>query len=311
MNPIELIVTVLTLSAIYGVVILALNYQYGHADMINFGVVAYFAAGAYVYVILTQEPPGQLDQYLFGFALPPWIGLLGAGAAGVVLALITGWPALRLRGEYLAVTTFAFAEVLHSFLVNERRIGNGNVGLVGLDRPYRELFEASQYRYVLLVASLVLCAITFVVLERIVRSPYGRALRAMGDNELALLTSGKSSRRYRLEVFLVSAFFTGIAGAFYVSYTTLATPLLFTAEVTFLVWIALVLAGPGSSLRALAGITFLIAFEELVRALPVESIRAAQIITDLRVALLGLLFIMFLRWRPLERIGSSRRQKTA
>lgn len=310
MNPIELTVTVLTLSAIYGVVILALNFQYGHADMINFGVVAYFAAGAYVYAILTQEAPGQLDQYLFGLALPPWIGVVGAGAAGVLLALITGWPSLRLRGEYLAVTTFAFAEVLQSFLVNERRIGNGNVGLVGLGRPYRELMAASQYRYFLLVVALVLCALTYVVLERIVRSPYGRALRAMGDNELALVTSGKSSRRYRLEVFLLSAFFTGVAGSIYIWFTTLATPTLFTAEVTFLVWIALVLAGPGSNLRALAGITFLIAFEELVRAIPVASIRAAQVITDLRVALLGLLFITFLRWRPLERIGSSRRQKT-
>lgn len=300
MNWGQLAITVVTLVSILGVVTLVLNMQYGHAGLINFGVVAYFAAGAYTYVLLTQPPPSEasLDQYVIGLDLPGWAGFVGAAIAGLVFAAITGWPTLRLRGEYLALTTFAFAEVFHSFIVNEQRFANGTRGLVGVPRPYREELSFIDYDIALAVASLLFLIIVYVIFERMVRSPYGRALEALRDDELALVTSGKRSRRFRLEIFLFTAPFAAMAGAFYVWYTTLAIPDLFTAEVTFIVWIALVLGGEGSNRGALIGITLVILFEELIRAIPFETIRAAQIAASLEVAALGLLLIVFLRWQP-------------
>ncbi|HVR80220.1 MAG TPA: branched-chain amino acid ABC transporter permease [Acidimicrobiia bacterium] len=300
MNWGQLAITVVTVVSILGVLTLVLNMQYGHAGMINFGVVAYFAVGAYAYVLVTQAPPSEasLDQYVIGLGLPPWAGLIGAALAGLVFAAITGWPTLRLRGEYLALTTFAFAEVFHSFIVNEQRFANGTRGLVGVPRPYRETLDFVDYDIVLAIGALVFLIVVYVIFERIVKSPYGRALEALRDDELALITSGKRSRRFRMEIFLFTAPFAGMAGAFYVWYTTLVIPDLFTAEVTFIVWIALVLGGEGSNRGALIGITLVTLFEELVRAIPFSTIRAAQVAAELEVAALGLLLIIFLRWQP-------------
>ncbi|MGH3993735.1 MAG: ABC transporter permease subunit, partial [Pseudonocardiaceae bacterium] len=105
--------SIVSVAAIFSLLTVALNLHFGVAGLVNFGIVAYFAVGAYTYVILTQLPPTPLDQYEFGFELSPWIGIVGGIAAAVAFAAATGWPALRLREEYLALTTFAFAEVLH------------------------------------------------------------------------------------------------------------------------------------------------------------------------------------------------------
>jgi len=308
----QFIITVVTLVGIFGVLAVALNLELGYAGMIDFGIVAYFAVGAYTYAILTQDPPSGLDQYLWGFQLPPWIGVLGAGVAAALFALITGRLTLRLRGEYFALTTFAFAEVLGSFIVNERRVGNGSTGLVGLERPYRDAVSSfMDYDIFLAVVFILLLALMLLVTERLVRSPYGRTLRSIRDDELAATTSGKPVERYRLQVFLIAAFAIGVAGSFYLWFTTLATPLLFTAEVTFIVWIALVVGGVGSSWRALFGVVVILIFEELVRLIPFSTVRTAQIATSLRLSGLGLLLIVFLRWQPVERIGRTLQRKLA
>ena len=308
MNWAQLVTTVVTVGSILGVVTLVLNMQYGHAGMINFGVVAYFAAGAYTYVLLTQSPPSSLDQYVVGLDLPVWVGFLGAALAGLVFALVTGWPTLRLRGEYLALTTFAFAEVFHSFILNEQRFANGTRGLVGLERPLRDQITFVDYNVFFAAAALLFLVIVYLIFERIVRSPYGRALEALRDEELALITVGKQSGRFRLEVFLFTAPFAAMAGAFYIWYTTLALPELFTAEVTFIVWIALILGGEGSNRGALIGIFLVVVFEELVRAIPFTTVRAAQIAAEVEVAALGLLLIIFLRWQPFSSLARMRRR---
>jgi branched-chain amino acid transport system permease protein len=309
MNWAQLAITVVTVASILGVVTLVLNMQYGHAGMINFGVVAYFAIGAYTYVLLTQPPPSSsLDQYVIGLELPGWVGFIGAALAGLVFAVITGWPSLRLRGEYFALTTFAFAEVLHSFIINEQRFANGTRGLVGLDRPLRSQVTFIDYDILFAVAALLFLIIVYLVFERIVGSPYGRALEALRDEELALTTVGKPATRFRLEIFLFTAPFAAMAGAFYIWYTTLALPEIFTAEVTFVVWIALILGGEGSNRGALIGIFLVVLFEELVRAIPFSTIRGAQIAASLETVALGIMLIVFLRWQPFARLTRSRRR---
>lgn len=301
MNFLQLALTVITLGSILGVVVMALNLQYGHGGMVNLGLVAYFAAGAYAYAITTQPPPSGVDQYVVGLDWSPWAGLLMAGLAAFLFALITGPPSLRLRGEYLAITTFAFAEVFRSLIINERRIANGTLGLAGIERPYQEAITFTEYDYVFAVAAALFAVATFIVLHRIVASPYGRLMEAVRDDDVAVVTSGKSVRRVRLSVFLLSAVFVGWAGAFYVTYTTFATPSLFTASFTFSIFVALVFGGVGSFWRAMGGIFFIILFEELVRSVPFSTLRAAQIATGLQISAFGLLLILFLRWQPFVR----------
>lgn len=305
MNFSQLIVTVVMFGSLFSVLTLSLNLQYARGGMINFGTVAYFAAGAYAYAIVTQEPPSGLDQYWFGFDAPWWAGVLAAGLASMVFAAITGWPTLRLRGEYLALTTFAFAEVLHSFLLNERRIGNGTVGLSNVERPSPEWLGLPD-TYVFAGAAFVLMVLTMLVYRRLLNSPYGRAIDAIRDDELAAEAVGKDVKRLRFEVFVISAIPVGIAGALYAMITTLVSPSLFTAEVTFFVWIALVLGGEKTIFGAVAGTMALVLFQELVRAFPFESVRAAQLAASVEHMLTGMIFIVILRWQPFERMARSR-----
>lgn len=298
---IQLFTAVLMFGSVYAVLTLALNLQFARGGMINFGIVAYFAVGAYAYAIVTQAPPSGLDQYMFGFAGPWWLGFLAAGLASMAFAILTGWPTLRLRGEYLALTTFAFAEVLHSLLLNERRIGNGNVGLANVQRPdlsWTGLDDTLAYA----VASMLLMLATMFVFRRILASPYGRALDAIHDDEMAAQAIGKKISRIRFEIFVISAIPVGLAGAMYAMIATLVAPSLYTAEVTFTVWIALVLGGERSILGAILGTMALILIQEGIRVYPFETIQSAQIASAAQEVITGALFIMILRWQPFKRL---------
>lgn len=302
MNIEQLLLAVLTYGCLYSVMTVSLNLQYARGGMINFGTVAYFAAGAYAYAIFTQDPPKGLDQYFFGFGAPWWIGLLAAGAASLLFAIITGWPTLRLRGEYLALTTFAFAEVLHSFLLNERRIGNGSVGLSNVERPDFSALGISE-NYGFAGAAILLLALTAFLCRRILASPYGRAIDAVRDDERAAEAVGKDIKRLRFEVFVISAVPIGFAGALYAMITTLVSPNLFTAEVSFFVWIALVLGGEHTIKGAILGTLALVLFEEVVRSFNFETVRAAEIAASVEHIMTGAIFVMILRWQPFDRLA--------
>lgn len=301
----QLFTAVLMFGSVYAVLTLALNLQYARGGMINFGVVAYFAAGAYAYAIVTQDPPSGLDQYLFGFGGPWWAGFLAAGVAATAFAFLTGWPTLRLRGEYLALTTFAFAEVFYSLLLNERRIGNGNVGLTNVQRPdlsWTGLDDTLAYA----IAAMLLMLATLLVFRRILASPYGRAMDAIRDDEVAAQAVGKKIARIRFEIFVISAIPIGFAGALYAMIGTLVAPSLYTAEVTFTVWIALVIGGERSSLGAILGTMALILIQEGIRVYPFETIRSAQIASSAQIVITGALFIALLRWPIFERLADRR-----
>lgn len=297
------LISVGILVGIYGVVAIALNFQYGEAGLINFGVVAYFAVGAYTFAILTAGPPSEaaLDTYRWGANLHPLLAAAIAGLVGVVFAALSGWPALRLRGEYLALTTFAFAEVLQSLLVNVPAITNGTSGFSNIVQPMRD--SVDNYNLFLFAISLLLLATTMIFFQRLVRSPYGRLLRAIKGDETGVTATGQVPETYRRQAFFVSAFFIALAGVIYVIWLTLARPSSFGAEITFFVWIAMILGGEGNNWRVLAGVIGLTVLDELVRQLPVSTVRAVQLVDAAQIFFTGLLFVLVLRWRQ-PRVGS-------
>jgi branched-chain amino acid transport system permease protein len=130
-----------------------------------------------------------------------------------------------------------------------------------------------------------------------VSSPYGRTLRAVKDNEIGVVAAGERPETYRRQVFLLSAFFIAVAGVIYVVWLSLARPSTFGAEITFYVWIAMILGGEGNNWGVLAGILGLTVLDEVVGQLPLESIRAVQMVDAAQGILTGLLFIVVLRWR--------------
>lgn len=292
------LVTVCILIAIYGVAAVSLNFQYGQAGLINFGVVAYFAVGAYTYAILTAPAPtpGSLDRYRWGFEMNPVAAFLIAGLVGVVFAVVTGWPALRLRGEYLALTTFAFAEVFQAFLINVPAVTNGTSGFSGVTQPLRGDLPVP-YNVAILIVAGALLAVTMFVLGRLEQSPYGRTLRAIKADETGVTAAGHDPETYRRQAFLISAFFIALAGVVYVVWLTLARPPSFSAEMTFYVWIAMILGGEGRRWGVLAGIVALTVLDELIGQLPLSTVRSVQLVDAGQTFLTGFLFVAVLRWR--------------
>lgn len=293
----DLLISIVTLGGIYALLTLALNVQMGFAGLINFGVVAYFTAGAYAYVILTQPPPTGTDTYLFGLEQPTWVGLVGAVVAAMVFAAITGWPCLRLRGEYLALTTFAFAEVFGSLVTNTTSITNGTLGFFGIEQPLSSAFVPQSYPLVLALIIAVAVVVVLLIVRRALRAPFGQALLALKDDEMAAVQAGKNVRNLRLQAFLFGAAISGVAGAFYCWYTTVASPEMFQADITFAVFIALTLGGVGSNYGAILGAAILIGLEEGIRTLATNPVIAERT-GAVQAMVEGLLFIVLLRMAP-------------
>ena len=293
----NLLISIITLGGIYALLTLALNVQLGYAGLINFGIVAYFTAGAYAYVVLTQPPPTELDTYKFGFSQPTWVGLVGAVAAATIFAAITGWPCLRLRGEYLALTTFAFAEVFGSLVTNTTSITNGTLGFFGIEQPLSNQFVPEAYPQVLAAMIAAVVIVVLLIVRRLLRAPFGQALLALRDDEIAAIQAGKNVRNLRLQAFLLGAAISGIAGALYTWYTTVASPEMFNAEITFAVFIALILGGVGSNYGAILGAGLLIGLQEVIRTLATNP-AIAERTASVQAIVEGLLFILLLRLAP-------------
>jgi branched-chain amino acid transport system permease protein len=291
------VLSIVALASIFSLLTLALNLHFGLTGLINFGIVAYFAIGAYAYAIVTADPPSALDQYELGLGWSGWLGALIAVAAAVVFAAVTGWPALRLRAEYLALTTFAFAEVLHSVLTNSTAIGNGTRGMSNVVAPFDTWLPFDTYDEWFAAITVGVLLVSTRAMMRVATSPFGATLRAIRDDELAAAAVGKPVQRYRLESFLAGAALAGVAGVLYAWFTTLVSPDLYTADITFTAFIALVIGGVGSNLGALVGAFVLFGLEQAIRVVPLSD-ETAQLASSLRLVPFGLALILMLRFRP-------------
>src|SRR3954464_2402160 len=200
----------LTMALSYALICLGLNLQWGQTGLFNVGVAGFFAVGAYASAMLTS-PPGQ---HWGGYGLPIAVGWIGAMIASGIAAAIIGAITLRLRADYLAITTFGIAIVIQLFALNAQSVTGGPFGIGFIPRPFNSLAEsplAFNLANLALVAGVTL--ISFFALERLVRSPWGRVLRAIREDETAARAIGKNANRFRLQAFVLGSAVMGLAGA--------------------------------------------------------------------------------------------------
>src|SRR5438128_1171786 len=188
-----------TLVGVRALVTLGLNVQWGMAGLVNLGAVAFFAVGAYTSALLAVGGTPLL------FAWPAAVGL--AAAAGAGLAMV----ALRLREDYLAIVTLGFGEVLRLFLLNEAWLTRGANGVTAIPRPLHAQFTG-HYDVFYLVLVLATVAVVYLALERVRRSPFGRLLRAIREDEIVAAVAGKPVFRCKVQAFALGAGVAGIAG---------------------------------------------------------------------------------------------------
>ena len=244
----------ITTVAIFGILVLALNLQWGYTGVFNFGIVAFFMVGAYASALLTLDPAGNLEDYIGGFELPVPVGWLGGMFAGGLLALVIGLPTLRLRRDFLAIATIGVATILRSVFTSTEGLVNRSRGLNGIPRFLDGLVDGEHYRWVLLAYTLAMLAIVFVVLRAATASPWGRVLRAIRDNEDTAKASGKDTVNFRLQSFVLGGMIMGLAGAIWAHRVGTIAPDAFKDLFgTFLVWTMLIVGGSGNNRGAVLG----------------------------------------------------------
>ena len=271
---------------IYALLALGLNLQFGLTRLVNFGIVAFFAIGAYTSALLALA------------GIPLVISFTCATLLAGLAALPIGLLSLRLREDYLAIVTLGFSETVRITLQQEEWLTKGVQGLPGIPKVFAWL-GAGQADSALFV--LLLCLTTLIAwgTVRLTGSPLGRLLRAIGDDEAALMALGKNPTKFKVQIFMLGAGLAGLAGAFYAHFITFISPEQFIPLVTFYVWMALIMGGSGTVRGALGGAVLLMVFLEGSRFLKdwIPGVSEVQM-ASVRLAAVGLALILITLDRP-------------
>jgi len=289
-------VFVAILMGIYALLALGLNIQWGFSGLFNAGIAGFFAIGAYTSAILTSP---TVAGRVGGFDLPIVIGWVGAMAMAGLIAWPIGRVCLRFRSDYLAIATIGVAEIFRLVIRTEDWLTGGPRGIIAIPRPFGDLaYMPSQLAFLALVV--VLVALAYALIERQLRAPWGRMMRAIRDNELAAAAMGKHIEARRLQAFVFGSAVMGLAGALFVHFNRSVTPEAIDPMLaTFLVWIMLILGGSGNNRGAILGAVVIWGIwslsELLTDRLPTEVAVQAKYV---RVFVIGLTLQLVLRFRP-------------
>lgn len=293
----------LCLALIYGLVSLGLNLQWGFAGLFNVGVVGFFVVGAYAVAILASPPAaGRVG----GFDVPIPIGLVAAMAAAGLVAFVVGIPTLRLREDYLAIATFGIAVTIQLVSLNWEMLTGGTHGRVSIPRPLASVFvDRVNANLFFLAMTAAIVAAAYWALERMVRSPWGRVLRAIREDEVAASALGKNAFAYRLQAFVIGAMLMGLGGGLYASFIGYVGADDALPTLTFQIWVMLIVGGSGNNKGALIGavaVWGLWSFSGWFMAAVLPSAFAVRA-GALQVILIGLVLAAVLLLRPKGLVG--------
>jgi branched-chain amino acid transport system permease protein len=285
-------------AGIFAIMALGLNLQWGFTGLFNVGVAGFVAVGAYASALLTGPPePGRFG----GFGLPVPLGWLAAMALSGLVALIVGAAALRLREDYLAITTFGVAVVIQLVALNAEALTGGPFGVQSIPRPLQSwLGTGLAWNAAYLVLVLLVLALAYLALERLVAGPWGRVLRAIREDETAAASLGKRAFAFRLQSFVIGCALMGLAGALYAHFVGYIAPEDFLPILTFQIWTMLILGGSGNNRGAVAGAFLVWAIWSLSGQVLRELLPAAEQARGaaLQVVLIGVLLSLVLLMRP-------------
>jgi len=263
---------------IYVVIALGLNIVVGLAGLLDLGYVAFYAVGAYAYALLNHH-------YGLGF----WSVLPVGAALGALFGILLGFPVLRLRGDYLAIVTLGFGEIIRLVLENWNALSFGPSGIANIDRPgffgiALSLEGATRYMYFLVVG---LAVFTVFVVNRLQNSRIGRAWIALREDEIACQAMGIDKARTKLTAFALGATWAGMGGVVFAAKTTFINPASFTIWESIIILCIVVLGGMGSMIGIILAALVLILLPEYLRAF-----------SEYRMCLFGALLVIMMVFRP-------------
>lgn len=281
---------VMTTALMYVVLGLGLNIVVGLAGLLDLGFVAFYAVGAYTYALLNLH-----------FGLGFWTVLPIGGLIAATFGIILGFPVLRLRGDYLAIVTLGFGEIIRLILENWGEFSQGPSGISNISRPgffgiELDLQASIIYTYYLMV---ILVILTIFVVNRLQDSRLGRAWIALREDEIACQAMGIDKRKTKLVAFSLGAFWAGIMGVMFAAKTTFVNPASFTFLESAIILAIVVLGGMGSIVGVLCGALILILMPEYLRAL-----------SQYRMLAFGAILVCMMVFRPQGLISNIRRTYT-
>lgn len=286
-------VAIAIFAAIYVLLALGLTLQFGLTGLINFGHVGFFCIGAYAAAI-TSVYGGQ----------PVIVGLV----VGAILAALAAWPiglvALRLRDDYFAIVTLGFSETIRLVVTSEKWLTNGVQGIPGVPRLFEGLGVGMPSALATLVVLLAANVVAIAIFMRLAKSPFGRVLQAIRDNEEAVKALGKDPAHFKIKVLMLGAALAGVAGAFYAHYIGYVSPDQFTPLVTFYVWMAIIMGAANRISGAIVGSGLLMLFLEGSRFLrDVLPFVSAVDMASIRLGVVGVALILFMIYLPQGLMG--------
>lgn len=290
-------VDIATLILIYVMLGLGLNIVVGLAGLLDLGYVGFYAVGAYSYALLSHY-----------YGLSFWICLPIAGLMAATFGFLLGFPVLRLRGDYLAIVTLGFGEIIRLFLRNLTDLTGGPNGISNIPKPtffglsferraaegmqtFHEYFgieynSINKVIFLYLVA-LLLALLALFVINRLLRMPIGRAWEALREDEIACRALGLNPTVIKLSAFTLGACFAGFAGSFFAARQGLVTPESFTFIESAIILAIVVLGGMGSQLGVILAAIVMILLPELMREF-----------SEYRMLMFGALMVLMMIWRP-------------
>ena len=241
----------LTMALSYAIICLGLNLQWGQTGLFNVGVAGFVAIGAYASALLTTpDAPGRLG----GFGLPILVGWLGGALAAGLATFLVGALTVRLRADYLAIATFGVAVVVQLCALNLEGLTGGPFGIGFIPRPFAaEAGNPTRFGALNLGLTAVAVLLVYLALERLTRSPWGRVLRAVREDETAARALGKNADRFRLQAFAIGGAIMGLAGAVQAHFIGFIAPENYQPMLTFQVWAMLIVGGSGNNRGAILG----------------------------------------------------------
>ena len=287
-----------TLVLIYIMLALGLNVVVGLAGLLDLGYVAFYAVGAYTFALLSQYT-----------GISFWMSLPIGACLAALFGLVLGFPVLRLRGDYLAIVTLGFGEIIRILLNNWTHLTGGPNGIGGIPEPtlfgmefgrrikeegntsFHETFGiayASEHKVIFLyLIALVLAVITALVIRRFMRMPVGRAWEALREDEIAARSLGLSRTAVKLSAFTIGAFFAGFAGTVFASKQGFISPESFVFLESAIILAIVVLGGMGSQIGVILAAIAVTILPELAREF-----------SDYRMLVFGAAMVLMMVWRP-------------
>jgi branched-chain amino acid transport system permease protein len=293
---------------LYILLALGLNIVVGFAGLLDLGYIAFYAVGAYVYALLASPQ--------FGLHLPFWVILPIGAAVAALFGAMLGAPTLKLRGDYLAIVTLGFGEIIRIFLNNLSRpvnITNGPQGIAGIDPfslPGFRFDTPIKYYYLLLAVVLVV----IVVNLRLQNSRIGRAWEAIREDEVAARAMGINTRNLKLLAFAMGASFGGIAGGMFSAIQAFISPESFILVESIMIVSMVVLGGMGNIWGVILGAVLLSFVPEILRwtVTPVQEALFGRMVVEpevIRMLLFGLALVLVMLFRPAGLLPSAVRKR--